>query len=169
MTLTSAAAPERVFAALTDPEQVTAWWNAKSTTGSGEAGGELRITFGTEEQSTVMRVLAARRPDVVAWEVTSSPLVPDSAGTRPTFTMTAAGDSAAWTSPSTAWSLSWSVSSCATSTGAGAPGYPRRAARLNRDQYRTAYHVNRQSPRWSGSQGAVSANRSWRKRCSGSV
>jgi uncharacterized protein YndB with AHSA1/START domain len=90
--LTSAAAPERVFAALTDPDQVTAWWNAKSTTGSGEAGGELRITFGAEEQATVMRVLAARRPDVVVWEVTSSPLVPDSAGTRPAFTMTAAGD-----------------------------------------------------------------------------
>jgi uncharacterized protein YndB with AHSA1/START domain len=58
-TLTVAAAPEEVFAALTDPDQVTAWWSAKSTTGSGQTGGKLEITFGTEDRPTVMRVLAA--------------------------------------------------------------------------------------------------------------
>jgi uncharacterized protein YndB with AHSA1/START domain len=91
-TLTVAAVPEEVFAALTDPDQVTAWWSAKSTTGSGQAGGELQITFGTEEWPTVMRVLAAHRPDVVVWEVTASPLIPDWQGTQPTFTMAPAGD-----------------------------------------------------------------------------
>jgi uncharacterized protein YndB with AHSA1/START domain len=90
--LTLAATREEVFAALTEPDQVTAWWSATSATGSGQAGGELRITFGTEERPTVMRVLAAHRPGVVAWEVTSSPLVPDWEGTRPTFTMTATED-----------------------------------------------------------------------------
>ena len=87
-TLTLAATCEEVFAALTDPDQVTAWWSAKSTTGSGQTGGELRITFGTEDRPTVMQVLAARRPDVVVWEVISSPLIPDWHGTQPTFTMT---------------------------------------------------------------------------------
>lgn len=57
--LAVAAIPEKVFAALTEPGQVNAWWSAMTTTGSGENGGELRITFGTEERSTVMRVLAA--------------------------------------------------------------------------------------------------------------
>ena len=91
-TLAVAATPEKVFAALTDPDQVTAWWSAKSTTGSGETGGELQITFGTEERPTVMRVLAAHRPDVVVWEVTSSPLIPDWEGTQPTFTMATTED-----------------------------------------------------------------------------
>lgn len=91
-TLTIAATPEEVFAALTNPDQVTAWWNAKCATGSGETGGELRITFGSEERPTVIRVLAAHRPDVVVWEVTCSPLIPDWEGTRPTFTMAATAD-----------------------------------------------------------------------------
>jgi uncharacterized protein YndB with AHSA1/START domain len=91
-TLTLAATCEEVFAALTDPDQVTAWWSAKSTTGSGETGGELQITFGTEERPTAMRVLAAHRPDVVVCEVTSSPLIPDWEGTRPTFTMATTED-----------------------------------------------------------------------------
>jgi uncharacterized protein YndB with AHSA1/START domain len=86
-TLTVAATPEEVFAALTEPDQVTAWWSAKSTTGSGRAGGQLQITFGAEPRPTVIRVLAADRPDVVVWEVTASPLVPDWEGTQPTFTM----------------------------------------------------------------------------------
>jgi hypothetical protein len=37
----------------------------------------LHITFGTEEQPTVMRVLAAHETDVVIWEVAASPLVPE--------------------------------------------------------------------------------------------
>jgi len=91
-TLTLAAACEEVFAALTDPDQITVWWSATSTTGSGQAGGELCITFGTEEQPTVMRLLAAHSPHVVEWEVTASPLVPDWEGTQPTFTMAPAGN-----------------------------------------------------------------------------
>jgi len=91
-TLTLAATCEEVFAALTDPDQVTAWWSARSTTGSGQAGGQLQITFGAEERPTVMQVLAAHRPDVVVWEVTSSPLIPDWEGTQQTFTMTTTED-----------------------------------------------------------------------------
>jgi uncharacterized protein YndB with AHSA1/START domain len=91
-TLTIAAPCEDVFAALTSPGQVATWWSARSATGSGQAGGELRITFGTEEQPTVIQVLAAHHPDTVAWEVASSPLVPDWQGTQPTFTITPAGD-----------------------------------------------------------------------------
>ena len=39
-----------------------------------------------------LEVPAASHPNVVVWEVTSSPLVPDWAGTQPTFTMTATED-----------------------------------------------------------------------------
>lgn len=90
-TLTVAATPDQVYAALTNPDQVTAWWSATSTTGSGQTDGELHITFGTEPQPTIMRVLAAHRPNLVIWEVTTSPLVPDWQGTQPTFTMVGAG------------------------------------------------------------------------------
>jgi uncharacterized protein YndB with AHSA1/START domain len=91
-TLTVDATAERIFQALTQPNEITAWWSATSTTGSGSAGGALEITFGTEEQPTVMRVLAAHHPDVVIWDVAASPLVPEWVGTRPTFTMTATTD-----------------------------------------------------------------------------
>ncbi|MGH3274793.1 MAG: SRPBCC family protein [Streptosporangiaceae bacterium] len=91
-TLTAQTTPDKVFDALTNPAAVTSWWNAASVTGSGQAGGELRITFGTEPEPTVMRVLAADRPDVVIWDVAASPLVPDWVGTRPTFTITPVGD-----------------------------------------------------------------------------
>lgn len=86
-TLTVAATPDQVYAALTDPDQVTSWWKATSTTGSGYTGGQLQITFGTEPQPTVLRVLATHRPNLVIWEVTASPLVPDWKGTQPTFSM----------------------------------------------------------------------------------
>ncbi|HYZ53136.1 MAG TPA: SRPBCC domain-containing protein [Streptosporangiaceae bacterium] len=91
-TLTAETTAEEVFHALTDPGAITAWWSAASVTGSGQTGGELHITFGTEPEPTVMRVLAAHRPDMVIWDVAASPLVPDWVGTRPTFTMTPAGD-----------------------------------------------------------------------------
>lgn len=91
-TLTIEAAAGEIFDALTDPGAITSWWKAASVTGSGQAGGELHITFGTEPEPTVMRVLAAHRPGVVIWDVAASPLVPDWAGTRPTFTVTPAGD-----------------------------------------------------------------------------
>jgi uncharacterized protein YndB with AHSA1/START domain len=91
-TLTVDATAKDVFHALSEPHAITSWWSAASTTGSGRTGGELHITFGTEEQPTVMRVLAAHEPDVVIWEVAASPLVPEWVGTRPTFAMTAVAD-----------------------------------------------------------------------------
>lgn len=81
-----------IFDALTQPGEIASWWNVASVTGSGQAGGELSITFGTEPEPTVMRVLAAHRPDTVIWEVTACPPVSDWIGTRPTFTMTPAED-----------------------------------------------------------------------------
>jgi uncharacterized protein YndB with AHSA1/START domain len=134
-TLTIAAIPEVVFAALTDPDQVTAWWSAKSTTGPGETGGELQITFGTEERPTVMRVLAAHRPDVVVWEVTSSPLIPDWKGTQPTFTMTTTEDGCRlnFTHHSMVPTLEvLRAVQCRLGPVPGAPGCPRGAARLSR-------------------------------------
>jgi uncharacterized protein YndB with AHSA1/START domain len=91
-TLIVEATAKDVFHALSDPDAITSWWSAALTTGSGHTGGELHITFGTEEQPTVMRVLAAHDPDVVIWYAAASPLVPEWVGTRLTFTMTAAAD-----------------------------------------------------------------------------
>jgi hypothetical protein len=80
---------EQVYRALTDPQSISSWWNTTSTTGSGQAGGELRTMFGAEQEPTVRRVIAAHRHSVVIWEVAASPLVPDWVGTRPTFTISA--------------------------------------------------------------------------------
>ncbi len=89
-TLTADETAERIFQALTDPDAIGSRWSAASTTGSGRTGGELAITVGTQQQPTVMRVLGAHPSDAVIWEVVASPLVPQWAGTRPTFTMTVA-------------------------------------------------------------------------------
>lgn len=83
---------EQVHHALTHPQSISSWWNTTSTTGSGQTGGELRISFGAEPEPTVMLVLAAHRPSVVIWEVAASPLVPDWVSTRPTFTISTTSD-----------------------------------------------------------------------------
>lgn len=88
-TLSIDAPMDRDFRALTSPREISAWWNATSTTGDGGTAGQLRITYGTESQPTVIDVLVARTPSLVVWDVQQSPLVPDWVGTRPTFTMTA--------------------------------------------------------------------------------
>lgn len=87
-TLTTHSPADDVYYALTQLEAIADWWCATSMTGSGQCGGEFHITFGAEEQPTVMRVLTAHQPRVVVWAVEASPLVSEWVGTRPTFTIT---------------------------------------------------------------------------------
>jgi uncharacterized protein YndB with AHSA1/START domain len=91
-TLHVEAAAKDLFHVLTNPEDIAAWWNAASATGSGATGGEFHIAFGSEEQPTILRVLAAHEPNVVFWDVAVSPLVPEWVGTRATFTLATTAD-----------------------------------------------------------------------------
>jgi uncharacterized protein YndB with AHSA1/START domain len=80
--------PAIVLDALTSPAAITAWWT--ETEGSGAAGGELRMTFGTPEP---MRVLVeSAGPDLVSWSVLDCPVVEDWNGTRPEFSLCPVGD-----------------------------------------------------------------------------
>jgi uncharacterized protein YndB with AHSA1/START domain len=85
--LTANATGDAVFDALTRPEAIKAWWNATSVTEAQKPNDELRIIYGSEPDPTVIHVLAAHRPNVVVWEVRDCPVVPDWAGTRPTFSI----------------------------------------------------------------------------------
>jgi len=80
------AAPGALFEALTTTSGLTAWWTL--TTGSGDAGGELRFFFDPPEPC-VMRVDQATRPTSVRWTVTHCDFLPDWVGTHPTFTIVA--------------------------------------------------------------------------------
>jgi uncharacterized protein YndB with AHSA1/START domain len=80
------AAPAAVFAALTTTTGLGGWWTAwTSVTGTGDEGGDVRFSFGGDDQLVVH--VDAARPTVVAWSVEECAVLPDWAGTRPTFTM----------------------------------------------------------------------------------
>lgn len=82
------ATPATVLEALTTTTGLAGWWTAwTSVTGSGDEGGELRFSFGGDDQ-LVLHVNAGR-PTTVAWSVEQCAVLPDWAGTRPTFTMRA--------------------------------------------------------------------------------
>jgi uncharacterized protein YndB with AHSA1/START domain len=62
-----AASPEAVFAALTSTQKVTEWW--MPATGSAQLEGEL--TFPWDTGTLVLRVVRADRPSAVRWEAVS--------------------------------------------------------------------------------------------------
>jgi uncharacterized protein YndB with AHSA1/START domain len=80
------ASPGELFDALTSVSALAAWW--VPATGSGDAGGELRF-FMNSPEPLVIHVDEATRPTSVRWTVTECNFVPDWAGTRPVFTITA--------------------------------------------------------------------------------
>src|SRR5690349_11699323 len=65
------ATPEEVYAALTEPARLAAWWTT-DTTGEGEAGGTLAFRFG-EAGGFDMKVLDAAPGERVLWEVVDGP------------------------------------------------------------------------------------------------
>ena len=73
-----------LFDALSTVEGLGAWWNPAS--GSGESGGELRLTMNAPEP-LVIHVDEATRPTVVRWTVIDCPFLTDWIGTKPTFTI----------------------------------------------------------------------------------
>ena len=85
------ASPEAVLAALRSPEAITSWW--APTTGSGDAGGRLEVSFFSGKERLVMQVeraLAGR----VAWSVQRAAGTPDWVGTTIFFDVAEAGDGA---------------------------------------------------------------------------
>jgi len=82
------ATPGALFDALTSISGLAAWW--APVTGSGDAGGELRFSMNSPEP-LVIQVAEATRPASVRWNVTECGFLPDWEGTRPVFTITAAG------------------------------------------------------------------------------
>lgn len=86
-TKTFAAAPDAVFAALTDVDALTGWWTPAG--GGAAAGDTLRFLMG--EQQVVMRVDEADRPSRVSWSVLVCEPAPDWVGTSITFDLEAAG------------------------------------------------------------------------------
>lgn len=83
------ASPARVFEVLTSAADYKAWWAPAS--GSAAEGGELTITFDSIDAPLVIRVTQAS-PGTVAWDVLACDFLPDWVGTRPVFTLEAAGD-----------------------------------------------------------------------------
>jgi uncharacterized protein YndB with AHSA1/START domain len=85
------ATPQAVLAALRSPEAITSWWTP--TTGSGDAGGTLEVSFFGAKERLVLQVepaLAGR----VAWSVQESARTPDWVGTTIFFDVAEAGDGA---------------------------------------------------------------------------
>lgn len=80
------AAASDVFDALTTVTGLSSWWTR--TTGSGEAGGEVRFFFTSPAEPCVMHVDRADRPTLVEWTVTECAFLPDWVGTCPVFTIT---------------------------------------------------------------------------------
>ena len=78
------APPDQVFDALTTVAGLASWW--APVTGSGAAGGELRFSYGAG-QTMVVQVEEADRPSTVVWRVEWCNVLPDWAGTSPTFTV----------------------------------------------------------------------------------
>ncbi len=85
------ASPEAVLAALRSPEAITSWWTP--TTGSGDAGGTLEVSFFGGEERVVMHVEPAFEGRVI-WSVHAAPLTPDWVGTTIYFDVAEAGDGA---------------------------------------------------------------------------
>jgi uncharacterized protein YndB with AHSA1/START domain len=85
------ASPEAVLAALRSPEAITAWW--APTTGSGDAGGTLEVSFFSGKERLVMQVERALTGRV-AWSVQEAARTPDWVGTTIFFDVTEAGDGA---------------------------------------------------------------------------
>jgi len=90
-TMSIAAPPEVVLAALRGPEAVTSWWGP--ATCSADAGGTLEVSFMGGRQRIVMRVESAIE-NRVAWSVQEAPLTPEWSGTTIFFDVTEAGDGA---------------------------------------------------------------------------
>jgi uncharacterized protein YndB with AHSA1/START domain len=90
-TMSIAATPEAVLAALSTPEAVTSWWGP--AIGSADAGGTLVVSFMGGRQRIVMHVEPAFENRVV-WAVKECPLTPDWIGTTIFFDVTEAGDGA---------------------------------------------------------------------------
>lgn len=74
--------PDVVFDALTTVTGLAGWWSP--VTGSGAAGGELRLTH-QHVDPLVIRVDTADRPRSVAWTVLAYPLNPEWVGTHITL------------------------------------------------------------------------------------
>jgi uncharacterized protein YndB with AHSA1/START domain len=83
------ASPEAVLAALRSPEAITSWWTP--TTGSGDAGGTLEVSFFGGEERVVMHVEPAFEGRVV-WSVQAAPLTPDWVGTTIFFDVAEGGE-----------------------------------------------------------------------------
>ncbi len=77
--------PEALFAALTTPSGLAAWWT--EVDGSGDTGGELRFSFDPPEP-LLIHVDRATRPTFVQWTVDECSFLPDWVGTHPTFMIT---------------------------------------------------------------------------------
>ena len=87
-TKTFQAAPGAVFDALTSAGAIARWW--APATGSGIAGGEIRLMF--RGQEVRMRADETDRAARVCWTVLVSVPLPDWAGTTITFDIAPAGD-----------------------------------------------------------------------------
>jgi uncharacterized protein YndB with AHSA1/START domain len=82
---TFAAQPDSVFAALTSAEAVSRWW--APCTGTGTAGGTLRLLFG--DSPVVIEVEASAPARHVRWSVAVSEPLPEWVGTHINFDLRA--------------------------------------------------------------------------------
>ena len=85
-TLHVATTPEAVVAALTEPDEVAAWWTGFPI--SERTGDELRLA-NTHQSAPLVMLIGRPSPDQVTWSVTSCDFMADWVGTRPTFTIEA--------------------------------------------------------------------------------
>lgn len=83
-----AAAPERVFAALTTVDGVKGW-HTPTVAGDGEVGGEWVFTF-ADHPEFGWEVVTSTSPSEVVWRCTRGP--GDSVGTTATFTLAPTDD-----------------------------------------------------------------------------
>jgi uncharacterized protein YndB with AHSA1/START domain len=86
-TKTFAAAPDAVFSALTDIDDLTGWWTPAG--GGADAGETLRFLMG--DQEVVMQVEKAQRPSRVRWGVLVCEPANDWVGTSITFDLEPVG------------------------------------------------------------------------------
>jgi uncharacterized protein YndB with AHSA1/START domain len=84
-----AASPAAVLAALRSPEAITSWWTP--TTGSGDDGGTLDVSFFGGDERVVMQVQPAFEGRV-AWFVAEAARTTDWVGTTIYFDVAEAGD-----------------------------------------------------------------------------
>jgi uncharacterized protein YndB with AHSA1/START domain len=85
------APPEAVLAALRSPGAITSWWTP--TTGSGDAGGTLEVSFFGGKDRLVLQVEPAL-PGRIAWSVQESAHTPDWVGTTIFFDVAEGNDEA---------------------------------------------------------------------------